>query len=42
MMPHDHDHGERKPPKDLAKHTQPELEALISRNHLIGVARDVT
>lgn len=30
------------PPNNLANHTQLELEALISRDHLIGVARDVT
>jgi len=30
------------PPSDLANHTRLELEAMISRDHLIGVARDVT
>lgn len=29
------------PPADLHTHSMPELEALISRDHLIGVARDV-
>ncbi|MFK7871217.1 MAG: nitrile hydratase subunit alpha [Roseobacter sp.] len=29
------------PPSDLAKHKLAELEALISRDHLIGVAREV-
>jgi hypothetical protein len=30
------------PPRDLPNHMRPELEKMISRDHLIGVARDVT